>query len=581
MNHAIANLFSDHLVTALSYTLVHSLWQGALLSIVTGLIMTFTRKSSAARRYNLLVAVMALFAAVVAGTFIFVFNKIGAGMQVSGDQYIVNPKSLVSERIMHPAASFSVSESIGTYLNRYASTIVWIWFLIVCARCVQLLAGLRDVYYLRRKDIFGIGSYWEERVQQLCTPMGIKRRVCIIESGRTKTPVVTGHMKPLILIPISMFTSLSVEEAEAILLHELAHIRRADYLINLLQNLMEIVFFFNPAVLWLSALIKAERENCCDDIALARSSKVSYLKALLACEEYNQPSPAYTMALKGGNGGLKNRVARIISNKNLSLNSREKSLLAACLIATGIFTAAFINSVKLNKQVMAVQKTVGSGKSDTTKHLNSDAERTKRIISDMMKDGIITSTSALSFKIGKDEFVVNYKKQPEDIYQKYRTKYVGEQSDGDLIWYYHFDKDKYKAIVATRSKAAGNNDKASAATDQSGTKDDAKTDADHIKNIISDMMNDGIIISQNGISFKIGTDEFVVNYKKQPDAIYQKYRAKYVTGQHSGSGDWIWYYQFNEHQWDLMVAHKYNAAKNMDHPQTDDVTTGVFQGKLN
>ena len=87
---------------------------------------------------------------------------------------------------------------------------------------------------------------------------------------------------------------------------------------------MEIVFFFNPAVLWLSALIKAERENCCDDMVLARSSKVNYLKALVACEEYKQPSPAYAMALKGSNGGLKNRVARIISNKNLSLNSREK-----------------------------------------------------------------------------------------------------------------------------------------------------------------------------------------------------------------------------------------------------------------
>jgi beta-lactamase regulating signal transducer with metallopeptidase domain len=558
MNHTIAHLFSDHLATALSSTLIHSLWQGALLSAVTGLVMTCTRRSSSALRYNWLVAVMALFAVVVAGTFIIEVNKDGTGAPVSAVHYTVNQTPAPAGITVYTAASSSnIIETIGSYLNRYAATIVWIWFLIVCARCVQLLVGLRDVYDLRHKNTFGIGGYWEERVRQLGIQMGIKRRVGIRESGRTKIPMVTGHLKPLILIPISMLTSLSVEEAEAILLHELAHIRRADYLVNLLQSLMEIIFFFNPAVLWLSALIKAERENCCDDMVLARSSKVNYLKALLACEEYNQPSPAYAMALKGSNGGLKNRVARIISNKNLSLSGKEKSLLAACLIATGIFTAAFTNGVELNHQVTAASKT-------TQANFKSDAEKTRSIISDMMQDGIITSANDLSFKIGRDEFVVNYQKQPEDIYQKYRAKYVGDQPDGDRIWYYGFDKDKYKP--------AGNNYKASAV---------AKTDSDRVKNIISDLMNDGIITSLDGLSFKIGTDEFVVNYQKQPDAVYQKYRVKYVATQYSGSEDWIWYYNFDTPKWALIVAHKYKVEENTNHTQPDNATTGVFQGKLN
>jgi len=263
------------------------------------------------------------------------------------------------------------------------------------------------------------------------------------------------------------------------------------------------------------------------------------------------------MALKGGNGGLKNRVARIISNKNLSLNSREKSLLAACLIATGIFTAAFTNGERLNHQVTTAQKIAQAD-------FKSDAEKSRSIIGDMMQDGIITSANALSFKIGADEFVVNYKKQPENIYQKYRAKYVGSQPDGDRIWYYSFDKDKYKPVT--------NNYKASAA---------AKTDSARVRSIIGDMINDGIITSPNGLSFKIGTDEFVVNYKKQPENIYQKYRAKYVDDQPHGHDDWIWYYKFDERKWDLIIAHKYNLAKNTDHSQTDDETTGVFQGKLN
>jgi bla regulator protein blaR1 len=440
------------MINAISHTLVHSLWQGALLSAITGLIMTCTRKSPSALRYNLLVSAMALFAVGVAGTFYFEFNAGGPLMPVFAGQRIINSSPFLHET-KSPGAS--VTETIGSYLNRYGALIVWVWLLIVCARCVRLAAGLHMVNSLRHKDIFSIGSFWEERLRQLCGQMGIKRRTVLVESVRTLTPMVTGHLKPLILIPIGMFNGLSVEEAEAVLLHELAHIRRADYLVNLLQNLMEIVFFFNPAVLWLSALIKAERENCCDDMVLVRSSKLNYIKALVACQEFRQPSPAYAMALKGNNGGLKNRIARIIFNKNSSLNSRERSLLAVCLIATGIFAAAFTTGAAFTSGAKFVQH-------DTTKPASvntpfeSDSDRTTSIIRDMLEDGIITSTNGLSFKIGTDEFVVNYKKQPEAVYQKYRVRYVATQYSGsdDWIWYYYFDSQKWAFLVAHKTHPA-------------------------------------------------------------------------------------------------------------------------------
>jgi bla regulator protein BlaR1 len=438
------------MVNAISHTLVHSLWQGALLSAITGLIISCTRKSSSALRYNLLVSAMVLFAVGIAGTFYVECNEGGLSMPVSAARHVINSVPILPETIKYlRAPGSSITETIGSYLNRYGAIIVWIWLLIVCARCVQLATGLREVYVLRHKNTSGTGSYWEERVRQLCGQLGIRRLVGIAQSGRAKTPMVIGHLKPLILVPLGMLTSLSATEAEAVLLHELAHIRRSDYLVNLLQNIMEIIFFFNPAVLWLSALIKAERENCCDDLAVVRSGKVNYLKALVACEEYRMPL-TYAMALQAGNRSLKNRAARIVSNKNPSLNNREKSLLAICLIAAGIFAAAFANGGKV--------------------------DYTQRLINDLVKDGIITTT--------------------------------------------------------------------------------------------------------DNLSFKIGTDEFVVNYQKQPDAVYQKYRAKYVVTQYHGSHDWIWYYQFDTHRWDLMVAHK-KAPPVIDHPQTHDSATGIFQGKQN
>jgi hypothetical protein len=140
---------------------------------------------------------------------------------------------------------------------------------------------------------------------------------------------------------VGFINALTKDEVEAILAHELAHIRRRDYLVNLLQSFMEIVFFFNPAVLWISELIKAERENCCDDIAIAcTNSKYGYIQALLSCQEY-QPSPGLGMAMAGQKSNLLDRVKRIVNNNNQSLNIMEKTLLTIGLVAAGICTVAF------------------------------------------------------------------------------------------------------------------------------------------------------------------------------------------------------------------------------------------------
>jgi hypothetical protein len=160
--------------------------------------------------------------------------------------------------------------------------------------------------------------------------------------------------------------------------------------------------------------------------------------------------------------------------------------------------------------------------------------------------------------------VVNYQKQPEAVYQKYRARYLGKQRDGDRAWYFYFDNEKYTAMNGLP-----------------GAEAHPDTGDERAKSMIDDLLKDGIITSRDNVSFKIGTDEFVVNYQKQPEAIYQKYRARYVTTQYSGSDDWIWYCNFDTHKWALIVAHKYNAAEDTHKSQNNNVTTGVFKGKLN
>ncbi|MGZ3874095.1 MAG: M56 family metallopeptidase [Mucilaginibacter sp.] len=655
MDFSIIKLFPDNLVKALCDTLIHSLWQGLLMAAVTGLIIIFTRTSAPARRYNLLIATMVLFAAGTVCTFIIELNQAQVPLSPSASYYQVPAVNMQPVIKYHAtvAQKNTVKDTLLGYFNRNASVIVLIWFMIVCARCLQLATGLQGIYYLRHKNIFKADRSWEDRVAELAENLGIKRMVTIAESGLAKVPMVIGHLKPLILIPVGLLTAMPAEEIEAVLVHELAHIRRSDYLVNLLQSLMEIVFFFNPAVLWISALIKTERENCCDDIAVAQSSsKVNYIKALVSCQEYNAGSPAYVMALKGNKKHLKDRVTRIISNSNHSLNRLEKSLLAICLVTAGLCTAAFTNAAKINKLVASTSKAVihaGNAlkKEITPKiepaELHKPADASKIVakpdtispkfrIYDPAEIGDHTSiqipNGKFATRLHKEKgilYQLNYKHNvlvsmqvngktiPSDEVVRYQSVIDGIPHD------HHIDA---ASVNENAADHAGNADAAGQQADQRTLSrlDAAKKlnisqselqsldaqrqkrdlaisdsvyraykkvsvpaipakpylvnapvyetsyvagkpyspykpnefykgpaiplkDEERRDKVISEMISDGLITSKNNLSFKISTSEFIVNGKKQPDAIYQKYRAKYVKI--VKNGEWSWLYNYD------------------------------------
>ncbi|MDN5289290.1 MAG: family metallopeptidase [Mucilaginibacter sp.] len=360
MENFAVNTLSDDVIKALCTTLLHSLWQGLILAAFAGLVVTCTRKLTPAKRYNLLIAGLVVFATATICTFITQLNRVHDHTNVPVAFQTHTGNILTSIKTDQPVAHRSTVTNMAIgYMNKHAYTIVLVWFLIVFARSLQLLTGLHGLYHLRRKAMFTIDGDWEKQVKVMADKMGIQRIVGIAESGIAKVPMVIGHLKPLILLPIGLITAMPPAEIEAILVHELAHIRRRDYLVNLLQSLLEIVFFFNPAVLWLSALIRAERENCCDDIAIAQTSnKVNYIRALVTCQEYRLSAPAYAMAIKGKQNHLLARVKRLASGSNQSLNVMEKSLLAVCLIGAGLLTAAFSNAEKIDKLMAAHAKNV-------------------------------------------------------------------------------------------------------------------------------------------------------------------------------------------------------------------------------
>jgi GWxTD domain-containing protein len=184
---------------------------------------------------------------------------------------------------------------------------------------------------LRRRGLCCASEPWQKRLAGLSAQLRLSRPIRLLESCLVDAPMVLGHFHPLILMPIGLLAGLPAGQIEAILLHELAHIRRYDYLVNVLQRSVEGLLFYHPAVWWISHVIRAERENCCDDVVVATSGNAHQYAVALATLEQNRWSgrePA--VAATGGN--LVKRIRRLLYPKGP--NGAWTPLFAALILMT-------------------------------------------------------------------------------------------------------------------------------------------------------------------------------------------------------------------------------------------------------
>jgi beta-lactamase regulating signal transducer with metallopeptidase domain len=341
-------------VQAICWTLIHSLWQGLLLTIVAGTVMLLTKKASAAVRYAILVMLLAIFLLTVGYTFIHEWNSAyhTAGPLMAGTLPVIHV--LQDYGFGHlPAAWIQ-------YCSDHAVFIVTSWFILFSFRCWQMGRALLYVRRIRGSRSNDPGSYWNNQVNRLAQQLNIRKKVLLLESGVTRIPVVIGHLKPVIYMPLGLLANLPPEQVEAVLLHELAHIRRHDFLINLLQNIAETVFFFNPGLLWISSLLKQEREHCCDDMALRHTRKKKpFIEALISFREHAVYGTNYVIAFPGKKNQLLQRVTRIIQNRNNSLNVSEKIFFLFSFLVSAVWLIAAGNKqAPVNNTIMAQQQQV-------------------------------------------------------------------------------------------------------------------------------------------------------------------------------------------------------------------------------
>ena len=207
-------------------------------------------------------------------------------------------------------------------------------------------------------------------MRELAGRLGISAPTALLESALVDVPVVTGWLRPAILIPAGLLTNLPAEQIEYLLIHELAHIRRLDYAINLLQKIVEGLLFYHPAVWWASGIMRAERENCCDDVVLElhRGAASGYARTLAALEQNR-----WQLANAASGGSLSRRIHRIL-NRPASWNGSAAPAIALGLLAiTGALALPAIHGSKPGALRLLPQAAAGSKESNPfEKWLNED-----------------------------------------------------------------------------------------------------------------------------------------------------------------------------------------------------------------
>jgi beta-lactamase regulating signal transducer with metallopeptidase domain len=327
---AIVQLSELPPVHALGWMLLHFCWQGTIVAIVLACTLGLLPLRASRLRYLIACAAMAFMVMLPAITFcmletntqpkpqrfaIAVADDFGRALNNSFDQS-AGPWTIRSERV----------------LNRSLPAVIGCWFAGVLFFLCRLNLGLMATRKMKSFDVELTSSDLQYVLRGLNTRLGIQRTVKLLNSARVQAPIVIGWLKPAILLPVGCMAGLSTLQVEAVLAHELAHIRRHDYLVNFFQSVIETVFFYHPAVWWVSNQIRREREHCCDDLAVAVcGDRIAYARALSFLEERRSPVPAGAFGATGG--VLKMRIVRLLGLNQPPVFPRTPALILLVLAA--------------------------------------------------------------------------------------------------------------------------------------------------------------------------------------------------------------------------------------------------------
>ncbi|MFA7227460.1 MAG: M56 family metallopeptidase [Melioribacteraceae bacterium] len=333
----IYDFFPDRLIETIGWTIFHSLWQSIVVAILLGSALLMTRSNNSQLRYKLSSIALFVMFVISLSTFAYLYSSDSvqaAGIYNSASGIFSDSKSVNAVTPANTAQDLDPASVLKNYFEQNISAIVTVWLAGFILFSFRFAGGIFYVRRLKNAGLISPEKFWADRLNILSQKLDLTRLVRLFESCKVKTPVTIGYLKPVILLPLGMLTGLPQDQIEAIIIHELAHIKRYDFLINLFQTFIETIFFYHPVVWWISSAIKSERENCCDDMTLKLcGGSLIYFKALYNLQQMSLDENGLALAVTGKKNQLFRRINRMNSNnKNTSYGIKFASFAALLLL---------------------------------------------------------------------------------------------------------------------------------------------------------------------------------------------------------------------------------------------------------
>ena len=410
----LENLMTSKLVETLGWTLIHSLWQIALIALVLYSALRFLRGFSANARYFAAVLALAFALVLPAATFIGLErnlsinpfqNEIAAAKTTERiDEKFRLPEELASAANAGTQSAnsknervFGAIEGFQNYFHKNMAAVlpfvVGLWLLGVSFFALRLTGGVWQLHILKTRETIEPNDEWQKRFAVLRERLKVARAVKFLQSNLVETPIVVGWLKPLVLVPASVFLQMNPQQLETILAHELVHIRRYDCLVNFAQSVIEILFFYHPCAWHISKVIRREREFAADEAVVESfgASRLIYASALANLEEIrhtaNRTAPSILVAANGGN--LMQRISKILQ-KNTEIKrsafSAWTAFAALALISAVLLTVfssypgGFVNARTTMKNRKLAIGFVSIPPVDRTENPPKDADATARLM---------------------------------------------------------------------------------------------------------------------------------------------------------------------------------------------------------
>ncbi len=405
----------NNLIKAIGWSILHSLWQGAIIYAVLFIILMAAPKLSSRLKHNLAFGSLFLIFASFCFTFFSIFKLPVAQTTVA--------TLIVNQQAIQELNQFGNSINLKT--EAYFPVVVTIYAVGIVLQLMILLSGYAKLKQLRNENTVAIPAHWKAIFELTLSQLKINKTVQFYLSSKVNVPLVIGFFKPVVLFPVALATQLDPQQVEAILIHELSHVRRNDYLINLVKTCIETLLFFNPFVWLTTKFIHIEREHACDDLVVHfTGTPVTYAHALLKLELLkDKQTPVLSLAATGANQHLYQRIKRITDMKTNYINAKQQFLILGLAITT-VVSLAWMSPEKATAKTkkplsLATIKPLVGEKKSLNDHLivKADTDSTKR-----KKEYIIRSKGKEMVYSSIDDMPDSLRKRFLDIEKKFSSK---------------------------------------------------------------------------------------------------------------------------------------------------------------